>query len=131
MADIGTEKMIHGEKIAQCVPKTTGSAQEKLAGNQKLRHIFAHAEFAGSTLPVGFHDLGRDCGWLLGLRLAATRILAPRRRSVDDAGVFFYSQRVADVADLHRGDVRGLLAGETGILKFNWESRRHGDPNQN
>ena len=40
MADVGSEKAVHTKKLAQCVPKTTGSLQEKLAGNQKLRHIF-------------------------------------------------------------------------------------------
>jgi hypothetical protein len=113
------------------MPKTTDSLQEKLAGNQQLRHIFPQCEFAGSTLPVGFHDLGCDCGRLLGLRLAAKSNLAFGRRRSDDDGIHLHGQRVADVADLHRGDVRCLLAGETGVLKFDGESRRPGEPNQN
>jgi hypothetical protein len=34
------EKALHTEKLAQGMPKTTDSLQEKLAGNQKIRHSF-------------------------------------------------------------------------------------------
>lgn len=76
-----------------------------------------HCEFAGSTLSLGFNGLGRDCQRLLDLWLAAKVGMASRRRCGDDGGFHFRRQRIADVADLHRGDVRGLVVNETRLLK--------------
>jgi hypothetical protein len=41
MVDVGSEKAAHTRKLAQRVPNTTGSLQEKLANGRKLLHIFA------------------------------------------------------------------------------------------
>jgi hypothetical protein len=126
MVDVGPEKAVHTEKLAQYMPKTTASLQEHLVRITKLRHNFPQSEFAGSTLPVGVVDLGRDRQRLSGLRLAAKSDLASGRWRIDDRGFHFRWQCAADVANLHRGNVRRLLAGKTGVLKFN--SGRVGTP---
>lgn len=60
--------------------------------------------------------LGRGCQWLSDLRLAPAGHDTVSRRGGDDGRVLFHHQRVADVAGMHRADVRGLLAVETGVL---------------
>jgi hypothetical protein len=76
-----------------------------------------HCEFIGSTLSLGFNGLGSDCQRLLDLRLAAKVDVASRRRRGDDGGFHFRRQRIVDVADLLRDDVRGLVVNETRLLK--------------
>src|ERR1039458_6523628 len=70
-------------------------------------------------LRVGVGALGWYRRRLFDLWLAAERVRAARRRRGDDAGVFPAS--AADDADFPRGDGGGLLADETGLLKFRSE----------
>src|ERR1035441_1176571 len=67
-------------------------------------------------LCVGIGALGWHRRRLFDLWLAAERVRAARRRRGDDAGVF--PAGAADDADFPRGDGGGLLADETGLLKF-------------
>ena len=95
----------------------------------QLQGVAAHcvsSGFAQPTLSVGVVHLGRNRRRLSGLWLAAEVGDSVRRRRGDVGGVFFIG--VANVANLHRDDVRSLVAGEARLLKLNL-GRRAGDPN--